>query len=133
LGGSGSLSGGYVTLNPTANLEVTSSGATYYVAINIAATATVGKTIGLEVANPASDIVFLDVETDPNVSTQYNQKGYITSSSSTPGSGNTVTILERPGVDLTPPTISYTNPASDERNVPITRNIVAVFSENIDV
>jgi hypothetical protein len=133
LGGSGSLSGGYVTLNPTANLEVTSSGATYYVAINIAATATVGKTIGLEVANPASDIVFLDVETDPYVSTQYNQKGYITSSSSTPGSGNTVTILERPGVDLTPPTISYTNPASDERNVPITRNIVAVFSESIDV
>ena len=126
-GSAGTISGGYVTLNPTTNLTVNSSGVIYFVAMNIAADAGVGNTVGLEVENPSTDIVFIDVEAD-----QYIQKGYIASSISIPTSGHTVIIKERITADMTPPTISYKNPDSSEDDIPIDTNVIAVFSETMD-
>lgn len=126
----GSLSGGYVNLDPGSNLAVTSSGATYFVAINIDNSAQVGETIGLEVEDPSADIAFNDVETDPHVSVQYTQQGSITSSSAAPATANTVTILVLE--DITPPTVSYTDPIPNERGILISEKIKAIFTEDID-
>ncbi len=131
-GGSGSLSGGYVLLNPTSNLQVASAGKTFFVTVNIAATAAVTKTVGIDVEDPSSDVVFVDVETDPDITTQYTQKGFITSSSATPESGNTVAIEEIVTEDVTPPTVTFTDPADGETDVLITKDIDLIFSEDMD-
>ncbi len=126
----GSLSGGYALLNPSSNLPVTSGGTTYFVALNIHVGAQVGKTVGLEIENPSTDITFNDVHNNLYVSTQYTQEGYITSSIATPSSGNTVTILII--ADTVAPTVTYTDPSANARSVAIDTEIIAVFSEDID-
>ena len=126
----GSLSGGYALLNPSSNLPVTSAGATYFVALNIAMTAQVGETIGLEVEDPSNDVLFVDTQNNSYVSVQYVQEGYVVSSISTPSSGNTVTILVIDDSDA--PTITYTDPVPNERAVSISTDITVAFSENID-
>jgi hypothetical protein len=128
LGSAASLVGGYANLNPTADLPITTTGTTYFVAINIDASAVVGKTIGLRVEDPSNDVVFKDdLPTDI-----YTQMGFIISSTSTPASGNTVTITELPLVDTTPPTVSFTDPADTEKNVSVNTDITVVFSEEIN-
>jgi len=128
----GSLSGGYVTLNPSTNVAITSAGATFFVALNIAPDAVVGHTVGLEIEDPSVDVVCADTETDSYVSVQYNQKGYITDSTSTPLVGNTVFIIELVIIDTDPPTISYTDPPDKDNSVSINTDIVVIFSENMD-
>jgi hypothetical protein len=92
-GSAGTLVGGSVTLNPTANLVIPPGGATFFVTMNIAVTASFGETIGLDVENPSTDITFIDVTDDTAVSSvAYVQQGYITSTTTTPTSNNTVTI-----------------------------------------
>ncbi len=126
----GSLSGGYVLLNPASNLPVTSSGAIYFIAFNVDVAAQIGEMVGLEIEDPSNDITFNDVHNNPYVSTQYTQEGYITSSVPTPSSGNTILILII--ADTVAPTITYTDPNANARTVPIDTEIIAVFSENID-
>jgi len=126
----GSLSSGYALLNPSSNLQVTLSGTTYFVALNIANTAQVGETVGLEVEDPSNDVQFIDVQNNSYVSVQYIQEGYIISSTSTPSSGNSVSILVME--DITEPTVTYTDPVPNERAVSINTDITAVFSENMD-
>ena len=126
----GSLSGGYALLDPAANLPLTSSGATYYVAINLDVAAQVGETVGLEIEDPSTDIDFNDTNNNPYVSVQYTQEGYITSSTATPSSGNTVSILII--ADTVAPTVTYTDPTANEKSAPIDTEIIAVFSEEID-
>ncbi len=126
-GSAASLIGGYATMNPTLNQPITSTGTTFFVAINIDASAQVGKTIGLRIEDPKNDITFADVIAD-----SYTQLGFIDSSVSTPASGNTVTITELPLVDTTPPTVSFTDPADAEKNVSVNTDITIVFSEEIN-
>jgi len=106
------------------------SGTTYFVALNIANTAQVGETVGLEVEDPSNDVQFIDVQNNSYVSVQYIQEGYIISSTSTPSSGNSVSILVME--DITEPTVTYTDPVPNERAVSINTDITAVFSENMD-
>ena len=127
----GSLSGGYVTLDPGTPLQVTPSGVIGFIAMNIATDAQVDATIGLEIENPKNDITFTDVQTDPYVSVQYIQIGYITSTSTIPSSGNVVTITEL-NPDITPPTVSYTNPENGAKRIQVDTKVVATFSEDVD-
>jgi hypothetical protein len=126
----GSLSGGYAFLNPSTNLPITSTGETFYVAINIAIAAQVGETVGLEVQDPSNDIVLVDTQNNPYVSVQYLQEGYVVSSTTTPSGGNTVSILVI--ADASPPVVTYTDPGANEKSVPSNTDITVVFSENVD-
>jgi hypothetical protein len=107
------LSGGYVVLDPVSDdaITITSSTVTCFVTLNISVNATVGATIGLEVEDPSIDITFVDIQDNTNplspdfadTSVEYLQSGYITSTTITPTSNNTITItllaLELPTPD----------------------------------
>jgi hypothetical protein len=81
---------------------------TFFIAINISVTAGVGNSVGLEIEDPSSDIVFADLADDINpisanyatVSTPYVQEGYILSQTAI--SSGTLTISELV-LDVQPP------------------------------
>lgn len=125
---SGSISGGYVLLDPTTDIQITSAGNDiFFVTLNISLTATVGNTVGLEVEDPSTDVVFIDV-----ISDLYTQLGYIVSNTPTPGLGNTLEIIQATILDTTPPEVAYTNPSNQETGVSLTTSVTVVFSESID-
>jgi len=125
---SGSISGGYVLLDPTTDIQITSAGNDiFFVTLNISLTATVGNTVGLEVEDPSTDVVFIDV-----ISDLYTQLGYIVNNTPTPGLGNTLEIIQATILDTTPPEVAYTNPSNQETGVSLTTSVTVVFSESID-
>jgi hypothetical protein len=137
---SGTLSGGYVTLNPLANLQITSTGATFFVTASVATDATVSNTVELEIEDPSTDVVFSDEIDDGNVTIPaeyvyvpllypYTQLGYIVSSAATPTTNNSFTITEFIGPDVTPPAVTLTIPSDSAVDVAIDAEIVATFSE----
>ena len=143
-GATGTLSGGYILLNPTANLQVTSTSQTYYVAVNVAATANIpGATIGLEIANPSTDVTFLDTIDDDllTVPTEYayvlqgypyTQKGYFDTSAPTyeaptPTTGNTFLILE-----YIPFLVTAISPSNLATKVARDAIVTAEFARDID-
>jgi hypothetical protein len=134
----GTLSGGYVTLDPPVNLPLTSSGKTFFIAINIATDAGENNGIALEIENPFTDVVFNDIIDDTNpvgptyafVSVEYVQQGYV--DSTTAIQSGTITISPLELEDVIPPEVAFTSPRSDETDVALTTEITVVFSEEIE-
>lgn len=121
------VSGGYATLNPTANETVAAAGKTYFVAVDVGSVinADVGHVIGFEVQNPSTDLVFLDVDTTGYNANYTDQKGYITQTSATASGDFTI-------ITFVPFVVSEWTPTDGATNVPREGNVTAKFSETIN-
>lgn len=120
------LAGGYATLNPTVQEPLPDTGSTYFVAVDVASQvfAGIGNTIGLEVQNPSTDVVFVDTVLDSYT----NQMGYIVQATPTANGTFTIDLLIVP--DTTPPEVSTGIPVGS--TVLPTSQIIIIFSENMD-
>ena len=131
----------YITITPTSNVTFDEAQISLIVTLNVAETAGVGNTVGLEIEDPSSDIAFNDIVDDWDSDTpaiyalvleadQYVQEGYITASSPTPGSGNTFTVTPLPDTD--PPQVAATVPRNNESGVIVTTDVTIIFNEDIN-
>lgn len=130
----GSISGGQATLItiPTdLNARFDHTGKKYLVVVNVDQAAIVGNTIGLQIADPSTDITFRDALADPGtyLSQQYEQTGYITEDSTMPTTSNTFTITPAP--DMNNPEVLSTNPIAGTTNVEPDTMIEIVFSQHM--
>jgi hypothetical protein len=146
----GATTPGYATLTVSTSIAVPSGGKAFFVALNMnSVNAVVGQTIGLEVENPSTDIVFVDeIEDDnplvpaeyayvpytavpyPTLGTyEYNQTAYVDPASTTaiPTAGNTFTV--KPPNDGVPPEVAATIPTAGATNVDRDSNITVVFDK----
>lgn len=141
---SASMSAGTATLNP-ANQEITSAGRSFFVAVSFGTTADQrGQDFGLNIANPATDVVFADELEDDNnalVGTEfayvpggreYTQLGFITSTTADPpvDLANTVEI-DYPDDEQTPTVLNVT-PVNGATGVARAANLTVVFDEWLD-
>jgi hypothetical protein len=129
----GTLSGGQAVLTTTptdVNARFNSAAKQYLLVVNVDIDATIGNTIGLEISNPSTDITFRDALDDPgtwlNASSEYDQIGYITTTSIT-WTTNTFTVTPAP--DLTDPSIVTTTPSSGATNIDPETSIEIVFDQ----
>jgi hypothetical protein len=129
----------YVTINPTSDIYFDENPISLIVTVNVAESAGVGNTIGLEIENPSVHFMFKDIINDINnlnpavyayVSTGYVQQGYITATSSTPGTNNTFTVTPMPDTD--PPEVAATVPRDNESGVVVTTDVSIIFNEDIN-
>lgn len=139
---SGSLSGGYVTLNPPLDLIFTpTTTRRFFVAVNVSLTAVVGNTIELEVENPSTDFTFKDIIYDDNqgvlddyayvfLGYPYVQEGYLTGTTPTPAAGNSFDVTEL--YVPTPPTVSSIVPGDGATGILRDTVVTAEFSEAMD-
>lgn len=140
----GSPTPGFVTLNPASPQAVTSTGKSFFVAVNVdAVNATIGQSFGLDVNNPSTDITFSDEIEDDNDLVpseyayvpgdgsglyEYVQMGYVTSTIPTAGDSFTID----PADDGNPPSVVATIPASGATDVEAAIVIFIVFSEGMN-
>lgn len=133
-----SVAGGQATFTPLPldpNFQFTDTPKVYFVLATVSQTATVGNTLGFEISDPSADISFNDLVDEPGThySGQYDHAGYIDSSFTEPGTGtNTFDIIEFEDVDVTPPTVSYTDPTDGSKNIAVDTDIVVVFDDALD-
>ena len=129
----------YLTVNPLADIPFDDDGIYLIATVNVAESAGVDNTLGLEIANPQNDVAFSDIidDTDSDTvaiyaytSVEYVQQGYITSTSSTPGTNNTFTITPMPDTD--PPEVAATVPRDNESGVVVTTDVSIIFNEDIN-
>jgi hypothetical protein len=130
----GSLSGGQAILTTIAtdpNARFDQALKKYLVVVNVDQAALVGNTIGLQIADPSTDITFRDALGDPGtyLSQQYEQTGYITENSTIPTTNNTFTITPAP--DASNPEVLSTNPIAGTTTVEPDATIEIVFSQHM--
>jgi hypothetical protein len=129
----------YVTINPTSDIYFDDTAISLIITVNVAESAGVDNTIGVEIANPSLHFTFTDIINDIDnlnpavyayVSVGYTQQGYVTSTSSTPGTGNTFTVTPLPDTD--PPQVAATVPRNNESGVVVTTDVTIIFNEDIN-
>ena len=131
----------YVTVNPSSPIPFDDTGINLIATVNVAESAGVGNTVGLEIEDPSTDLSFNDIiddDDDSNVTvyayvsvgTDYSQTGYILSSSTIPGTSNTFTVTPLPDTD--PPQVAATVPRNNESGVVVTTDVTIIFNEDIN-
>lgn len=128
----GDVPGGGSTaiLTPTADLQIPSGGATYYIAVNVAVGANPGNQIGFQIADPSSDIQYIDIEgADPSVFVQYaTQIGYTTLATAVPSTGSWVFEI----TEYIPFVVTQFTPAASATDVPRESDVTAKFTKDVD-
>jgi hypothetical protein len=132
--GTGTMSGGYATIDLTTPIQIYTGNDVYYIAVNLSSGAVAGRTVGLQVEDPSdtTNARFLDILTDTNVAAQYGQVGYISGPSlpSEPAIPDTFTII--PPDDGNPPSVIFSSPSDSALNVNPENPLIFIFSEAID-
>jgi hypothetical protein len=126
-----SITGGVATFSLDPNITFDATDKAFWVAVNVYTGAVIGHTVGLEISNPSTDIVFEDTTTDSYVYTQYVQKGYLIGASAVPASNTPFTITELLIPDTDPPDVSTTIPLGGATLVARDTNITVIFDENM--